>query len=398
MVVLHIAGLGPAGAIVALRAAERGWDVTAWDPRVRTEGRLPRWPATYGALMAEVPEWGQRFFSPAYVPRTVTHRERPLAYSYAMLNKDSLRREVEVSTAKIRRGTVPSATGSPHRVVIDCTGAPTDTGVFWQVAVGYVLPRHLFSDANLATFMDWQQPTPSPPSFLYIQPTDEGILCEETVLATRTSPRQLIDELTQRLEARLDAEAPEWRKVLREQLHRGEFQREVVVIPMGTRKAGASPMDACPPGQRYYFGAAAGLINPATGYSVGAALNQVDQLLDRIAEDHASQEGTHQPRKARLSRRNAHRVARRANAELARALRRIGAELISQASHTTLRDFFDAFFQLGAQRQLTYLTGHDGLAVAATMWALRGFTGFNHPFLQPIWKRPGHMIRVAAGK
>lgn len=393
MVVLHIAGLGPAGATVALRAAERGWDVTAWDPRVRTEGFLPRWPATYGALMAELPEWAQRFFSPAYVPRTVTHCERTLAYSYAMLNKDSLRREVEESTAKIRRGTVPSAIGSPDRVVIDCTGAPTDTGVFWQVAVGYVLPRSLFSDANPAIFMDWQRPTPSPPSFLYVQPTEEGILWEETVLATRVAPRQLIAELTLRLDTRLDVEAPEWRKVPREQL-----QREVVAIPMGTRKAGASPLDACPPGQRYYFGAAAGLINPATGYSVGAALNQVDQLLDRIAEDHASQEGNHQQRKARLSRRNAHRVARRANAELARALRRIGAELISQASHTTLRDFFDAFFQLSAHRQLAYLTENDGLGVAATMWALRELTGFNHPFLQPIWKRPGRMIRVAAGK
>ena len=160
MVVLHIAGLGPAGATVALRAAERGWDVTAWDPRVRTEGRLPRWPATYGALMAEVPEWAQRFFSPAYVPRTVTHRERPLSYSYGMLDKGSLRREVEASSAEIRHGTVPRSIGSLDRVVLDCTGAPTDSGVFWQVAVGYVLPRSLFSDANPATFMDWQRPTP----------------------------------------------------------------------------------------------------------------------------------------------------------------------------------------------------------------------------------------------
>ena len=393
MVVLHIAGLGPAGAIVALRAAERGWDVTAWDPRVRTDGKLPRWPATYGALMAEVPEWARRFFSSAYVPRTVTHRQRPLAYSYAMLDKDSLRREVEASSAKIRHGSVPGSIGSPDHVVIDCTGAPADSGVFWQVAVGYVLPRHLFSDANPATFMDWQRPTPSPPSFLYVQPTEEGILWEETVLATRISPRQLIDKLTLRLEARLDAEVPEWRETPREQL-----QREVVAIPMGTRKSGTSPLDACPRRQRYYFGAAAGLINPATGYSVGAALNQVDQLLDRIAEDHSSQEDKHLPRLSRLSCGNVHRMAQQANTELARALRRIGAELISQASHTTLRDFFDAFFQLSAQRQLAYLTGHNGLAVAATMWALRGFTGLKHPFLQPIWKRPGHMIRVAAGK
>lgn len=367
---LHIAGLGPAGSIVALRAAARGWDVTAYDPRVRTEGSLPRWPATYGALVPELPSWSLPYFSTPFTPRILTYSDRPLSFEYAMLYKPALRAAVESCGARIVSGHIPESVRSTA-VVIDCTGAPSGPGAFWQVAVGIVLPHSLFSDANSPIFMDWRRPRASPSSFLYIQPTDAGILWEETVLATRTDPKQLIQELTVRLESRLDQDVPGWREC-------ADLKREIVTIPMGTRKgrAGSEP---------HYFGAAGGLINPATGYSVGAAFAQVDALLDGIAE----------PR-AKASRRQ--RIAERANAELARALRRIGAELISQADHATLRDFFNAFFQLSVERQLAYLTGHDGLGVAKTMWALRTITGFNHPFLLPIWKRPGQMLRVGFGK
>ena len=43
-------------------------------------------------------------------------------------------------------------------------------------------------------------------------------------------------------------------------------------------------------------------------------------------------------------------LRKRANAELARFLRRLGAELIHRADGAALRNFFDAFFALSRER------------------------------------------------
>lgn len=362
MVVVHIAGAGPAGAIAALHARERGWTVNLHDPRVPSPGTLPPWPATYGSLVAELLGWALEFYSQPYSPRVHTHSAATLPHEYAMLNKTALRAAVERSGATITSDPLPQGV-SP---VLDCTGAPTAGRVYWQVAVGFFLP--ILPDATTdPIFMDWSTPTADPPSFLYAQPTDQGYLWEETVLATRAAPKDLLDELQARLESRLDEHMPGWREV--------EVKREVVSIPMGTRKRAFWR----PVGSTYYFGAAGGMVNPATGYSVSPAFAQVDAMLDAIAG-------------AGFSRRKA------LDAEAARFLRCVGAELISRADHATLRDFFAAFFRLDAQHQLGYLTGHSGRAVARTMWELRKQTGFAHPFLRPLWKNPRQVLLAAAGK
>ncbi|HIW96174.1 MAG TPA: hypothetical protein H9867_06805, partial [Candidatus Corynebacterium gallistercoris] len=219
-------------------------------------------------------------------------------------------------------------------------------------------------------FMDWRcslgaADDGAPPSFCYIQPLGDGRwLWEETILSTHAP-------------ADPDRHA-EFYRVLERRLHHRRNQdptaygcdqvqgSETVAIPMGTRK-GTLP---------HHFGAAGGAINPATGYSLGASLSDADMLLDELGR----------PSGVRG-------CVRRANRALAYLLRQLGGELIAQASHETCLSFFDAFFALPARHQLAYLTGHNGVAVAATMWALRKNTGFAHPFLMPLWKKP---LTVAA--
>lgn len=390
---LHVAGLGPAGAILALRARQRGWRVTAWDPRVPAPGRLPEWPATYGALVPELPGWAREFFTPAHELRVVAESRRTLPYRYTMLDKESLRAAVESCGARIRPGRAPQGAAP----LVQCTGAPAGPGTVWQVAVGLVLPSSLPDATTDPTFMNWELDTPFPPSFLYVQPVEDGMLWEETVLASKSKPDELYEELERRLRDRLGSTGE------------SAVRRELVAIPMGTRRREPSGRG------RYVFGAAAGLTNPATGYSVGASCARADALLDRIASERSWTQATELGLKnsnelpgpltsdgrsaenirgkCDNGRRSTGRVLARVNAELAWRLRALGAELICRADHATLRSFFDAFFQLDGERQLAYLTSQDGIGVARTMWALRGLTGFGHPFLRPLWREPIGVLR-----
>lgn len=383
-----IKGLGPAGALLALRARSRGWRVTASDPRVTSEGALPEWPATYGMLEPEVPAWARPFVGPSQQLRVITESERTAAYRYCMLDTQALRAAVQAAGVHITSETSVPAGAT---VIADCTGAPVDSTQFWQVAVGVVLPFSFFGDATLPSpvFMDWSASGGELPSFMYVQHVDKGVLFEETVLATRREPGAILPELERRVEAFLDAQCPGWRPAALP-------ERETVAFPMGTRKGSfltctASKIEGVLGGTgplpRIYFGAAGGMINPATGYSVGGAMLHADQCLDALEDSwmHA--------REGRLA-----SLRKRANAELARFLRRLGAELIHRADGATLRNFFDAFFALSRERQLVYLTGHDGLAVARTMWAMRARTGFTHPFLMPLWKTPRQVLRAVLKK
>ncbi|MBC2681578.1 hypothetical protein GSS87_04070 [Corynebacterium sp. 4HC-13] len=392
---LWIKGLGPAGALLAFRAAARGWRVTGCDPRVESTQRLPAWPATYGLLDSEVPVWARDFVSAPIELRTVTCSERPAPFRYCMLNKEALRTAVEAVGIRITSDLRP-----PHdaTMVADCTGAPTDSSAYWQLAVGIVLPYSFLRDATPSPiFMDWSATTGRPPSFLYVQHLERGVLFEETVLATGLSPHAVIPELERRIEARLDEHFRDWRS-------HALPDRETVVIPMGTRRArflsihdfsptptntsedkvlsGASTLP------RIYFGAAGGMINPATGYSVGGAMSQADACLDSLESAGGYLLSGTERARGRI------KLHRKANAELAFYLRRLGSELISRADGPTLSSFFDAFFTLDLARQLAYLTGHDGIGVMASMWAMRSIVGWRHPFLMPLWKTPRQVLRA----
>lgn len=392
---IHVAGLGPAGAAFALRAISRGHFVTA------TEPRWPElsWPATYGVIETEVPHWADEWFHAPHEVTVRTASTRTLPYRYRMMNKPAflhaLHRAVTSGALRVSQPAPTSSRSSaneePHDadVVIVAHGAAHTDRALWQVAVGYVfsLPAtssSLDSDAlevpdRGATgitpkprFMDWAEPDHDqafPPSFLYIQPVDEGILIEETVLATHANPAEILDELQRRLEGRLKQN--EFAEFFRASTL---LRTETVAIPMGTRaKAWYRTRGDI------HFGASGGLIHPATGYSVGASLQAVDGVLNELEGLNATKGQN------RLNPRNS---------ELAYVLRQLGAELISRADQRTLADFFECFFRLPEGAQLAYLTGHDGVEVMKTMWRLKQETGLRHPFLRPLWKTPRSVFRA----
>ncbi|KAB1503661.1 hypothetical protein F7230_00570 [Corynebacterium sp. 320] len=369
---LHILGAGPAGAFLALRAAHRGLRPHIHDPR-----GLRVWPATYGILDAQhLPSWLLPYLSAPYELRVVARETVSPDFHYRILDNaavvEAVRQVAVVHTESvdaegIRQLSSVSAASSALPVV-DCTGAPRDNAAF-QIAVGVVMDK-----AAEPTFMDWS-PSGELPSFLYVQNLPDGTLFEETLLAHRLRPsaeeyHRVVAQLREQLRDRLDAQGV----VARDAFDSAVLREEHVCIPMGTR-AQARDGSVC-------FGARAGLINPATGYSVAHSAAWADTLLDEI-----------------LGIRQSWRrwVAAQANKELAFWLRNLGAELIMRAEGDTLQDFFQHFFRLETQHQVAYLEGHNGLGVARTMWTLRKHTGIRHAFLQPLWRSPwrilGHTLR-----
>ena len=59
---LVLKGLGPAGALLAIRAAQRGFHITAYDPAFDVHSSTP-FPGTYGVFSTQIPAWADRLFS-----------------------------------------------------------------------------------------------------------------------------------------------------------------------------------------------------------------------------------------------------------------------------------------------------------------------------------------------
>lgn len=345
---LVLKGLGPAGALLAIRAAQRGFHVIAYDPAFDVHSSHP-FPGTYGVFSTQIPTWADRLFSasePLDVVAGTPLTRRTLGFSYRMLNQEAVAEALRCSSVRIKPEPLPDGMEA-----IDSTGAPRTDAALWQLAVGWFLPISDAPSGSTPTFMDWTgtvaQAGDCPPSFCYVQRTDEGWLYEETILAAHcTADAAKQEKVFEVLRARL-ADRIGDQTVVRE---------ERVAIPMGTRRRH----------KERKFGAAAGFINPATGYSLGHALEAADNFLD----------GKH------------------AGGWLAYVLRQVGGELIARADGTTLQDFFGHFFALDTGAQLAYLSGRDGLEVARTMWALRKGTGLRHEFLRPLFRSPWSVGRA----
>ncbi|WKD61230.1 Lycopene beta cyclase [Corynebacterium ciconiae DSM 44920] len=374
---LAVLGLGPAGAMVALRAAARGWKVEAYDPR-----GLRQWSATYGLIEHQLPAWLEPFLSPATSMQATDARGklRPLPFCYRMLDNAAVYHALDrlCAQAQVRISTtaITHASQCKADAVIDCRGANVRSAV-WQVAVGWVIAHP--PPENQPVFMDWRPSGPysdDPPSFLYIQRAHGAWLWEETILATadECTDAATRQRLTATLRARLST------RLCALGIDAAAADEEVVFIPMGTVGRPVPGARAC--------GAKAGQINPATGYSVGDTARGVDALLDEL-----------DPTQRRAStvqlRRAAQSGVARAQRWLAHALRNVGAQLIVSASGADLRDFFGCFFTLPAADQLAYITGENGVAVARTMWRLRGRVGLGHGFLRPLWTRPWSILPPA---
>ncbi|MEV0335382.1 lycopene cyclase family protein [Nocardia sp. NPDC050717] len=330
-----ICGLGPAGRAVAHRALAEGLAVTVIDPHPERV-----WTPTYAAWADELPGW----LDPAAVAVTVPAptawalEEHRLDRAYQILDTAALQRALSVDGARViadravevdaRRGVVTTVSGQVARGrVVDARGLGRSPRRAEQTAYGILVRRDALDSEPPTLFMDWRGDNGAepgaPPSFLYTVPRGpEFLLFEETCLAGR--PALGLDELRRRLDHRL----------------RG---RGIPVTGTEPVERVRFPVEGGRPG-RGRFGAAGGLIHPATGYSVAASLRAADTVA-------------------------AGATPWTAGARAVAGLRRAGLRaLLALPPHETAV-FFETFFGLPTPLQRAYLSGDADLT--GTLAAMR---------------------------
>lgn len=317
-----VVGGGPAGRALARACAGRGLGTTLVDPNPERS-----WRATYASWAEELPTDAPVAVSTSRA-RAVTTAEHVIERGYAVLDNERLRRlpdEVRVVAGRVVAHTGGTATLADGRVltgrVVDASG--TAGGRAAQTAVGVVVPARAatpFVGADEALIMDWRRPpaaTTADPTFLYAIPVSaDEVLLEETSLARR--PGLPLHELRLRLHARL----------ARHGIEVPRDEERVRITLDGRARDGA-------------FGAAAGWVHPATGYSVAAALRRAPVVADAIA---AGRE-----------------VTRSAAERAVRRLRLRGLEALLALPPDEVPEFFNSFFKLSDSLQRDYLGGHDDL-------------------------------------
>ncbi len=362
-----VIGDGPAGSALALACRQIGIDVLL-------VGDDAAWSATYSTWVDDVPARSaggiidvdpllSTSSDEVWAHGTRSHL---LRRTYATFDNDRLRSALRADVERRRERVTQVATapcGAPgHRVeldggdvvsarlVFDATGWPPrfagrrdrDRQPAWQTALGVVLREPPPGDLGRATFMDFravqgaggQRSTVGPSgitTFCYSLPVADGWLVEETVLAARPSvePLALLARLSSRLGRHPDA------------LLADAVRTEYVRIPLG----GALPEVSSPV---VAFGAAAGYVHAATGYSVAASIRAAPRVAAAVADALSSGSGVVDwgpvadavwPRPFRRT----------------RVLHDYGLDVLLDLDDDDVRAFFDAFFELPATDWASYL-------------------------------------------
>nr|CEL20470.1 putative lycopene cyclase [Kibdelosporangium sp. MJ126-NF4]CTQ97695.1 putative lycopene cyclase [Kibdelosporangium sp. MJ126-NF4] len=339
-----IAGAGPSGWALAAHCARLGLETTIVAPQP-----LRRWPATYGL-------WGDELAllppdvtaAEPRVVRAYTTKPHVVARHYAILDNDrlmaALSKNVTVVSGRVVTATATSLELADGRVltaktVVNAMGSRGGTAE--QTAYGVIVDEQTAAPVvapGEAIFMDWRS---DHNTFLYAMPLGGGkVLLEETALARR--PAMDFRALRQALRERLD---PYGIKIDTADVERVRF-------PIDTPRPKRGPV--------LPFGAAAGFVHPAAGYSVGEAFRLAPMIAAVIAagED---------PWPALWTRR----------ARLVHFLRHCGLEtLLSLSAAESLR-FFELFFDLPPDAQRGYLSGRDdpGATMAAMLRIFRKASG-----------------------
>lgn len=371
-----VVGAGPAGRAAAAACAEAGLPVVLVDP----DPARP-WPHTYGAWHDEIVRdlrddvLARRYDAP--VVRTGRHDPIVLPRTYALLDNEALHAALR---ERLHAAGGREIAGRARRIIADADGAVVtldhgralEIGVVidaaghrpallaagagpppaWQTAYGVV---GRFDPAPVppggACFMDWRPPgraAGAHATFSYVLDLGDGMtLVEETALAAR--PAVPLDALQGRLDARLERDGTTL-------VERVAVER--VRFPMG----GPLPRRS---DRVIGFGAAAGMVHPATGYQVAAALDRAPALAAALAAASA-QHAT--PAAAAAAGWDAVWPV----AELrARALHRFGLEVLLRFDQARMAGFFEAFFSLPPSRWSAFVSRRaSGLAVARAMAAV----------------------------
>jgi lycopene beta-cyclase len=357
---LVVAGDGPAALALASECAAAGLSVVA-------VGEGAPWTATYGTWVDEVPGYVDALGAVSLIDVAVADRRIALDRMYGVFDNALLRARFAGAPVVIGRvtgarhhawGTLVDSTAGPlrARLVVDATGAvpallSPRRGVFQvprQTAYGLVLDHRPEAVGGIGSvLMDWRQPAgvAGPPTFLYVLALAGGRwLVEETSLAQAEPVTSAV--LRERLAARLGSDLTD----LAEQV-------EHVSIPMapGIANRGQAVVG---------FGAAAGYIHPATGYSVAASL----RAAPRVADGLVAAVRFDDPRQRALTAWNAvwpgeHRRAR--------TLHDYGLGVLLRMSADELSGFFGAFFDLPTEQWSAYLrVDTSAAAVSRTMTAM----------------------------
>jgi lycopene beta-cyclase len=385
-----IVGDGPAGSALAQACVGRGIDVVLL-------GEDRSWDNTYasfvddlsGAETSELLGGGdiatELFISAGPSFEVWGHRRHVIDRPYGVIVNDALRSRLRAGVRHLTRtvvATEPPGSGArmvdvvggggvEARLVIDATGSTSGGSVAWcgggparrasperQIAFGVVLPERV-DDGDGPTFMDFRPVEGDPPSgivdrapptFCYTVPVADGWLHEETVLATRSgvSSEFLLERLARRL------------RMQPGRLCQRAVRTEHVDIALGVG----------PPSRRVEttpFGAAAGLVHPATGFSVAASIRAAPGVAAAIAsalEDAGGGFVDNEMVTAALWSRPARRT---------RFLHDYGLAAMVRMDAPQIRSFIDRFFELPNADWSAYLrVDADDSDVARTMWKLFG--------------------------
>ncbi len=356
---IGVLGSGPAALAVASACVRRGASVTLVAPEPHST-----WLPNYCLWADEVPlefqdlteqSWPQVSVATVLGSQTL---DRP----YVKLDTEGLQAHLwetpragsvrVVPRCAIRLDHQPTSTtihtddGAEHqvRVVIDASGAGTSfvrrvhsRPPAFQTAYGLLLdaPGHGFDPARmvLMDFRPASNAAEEPPSFLYVLPLSDGrLFIEETSLARR--PAMSMDVLRERLEARLKSLGLAWSKRL---------GREHCSIAMGLGLP--APAQSVVP-----FGAAAGMVHPASGYLMSHVLRKAVPVADSILNglDSAGVDAALAAGNAALWPRTHRRVWE---------IYGFGLESLVGMNASETNHFFDSFFRLSRDEWSGFLGG-----------------------------------------
>ena len=346
-----VLGLGPAGRAAASRLTAAGVDVLAVDPSPER-----RWTPTYAAWEDELPAWlpGEVVATRTAHARAWAGGEHRLERTYVVLDTPGLQRSLDLTGVEVVRGSVVDAgarrvdladgTALEADVVLDARGSRVRDDRAAQTAYGLVLPNDRAAPAGGPWFMDWRRDhgagPDAVPSFLYAVPLDAGhTLLEETCLVGR--PALGLDELRGRLERRLAARGV--RLTGDEPVERVRFSVEAEHAVRTSRRAARDRPVA--------LGARAGVMHPATGYSVAVSLRLAEDVALGVAAGHDVRD-----------------VLWPASARRVQRLREMGLTTLLRLPPDGVERFFTAFFALPPTRQRAYLS--DRTDPAGTLAAM----------------------------
>ncbi len=363
-----VLGKGPAGLAAAAALAEQGLRVGVLGPP-----GPPRWTAQYGVWADELDAAGMPQIAGTRWDTAAVGfgegRSRVLGRAYVRVDRDALARLlgercerggvrwIDGEAASAEHGAAGSSVllrgggtaegrlvvdASGHRPALLRRGDRPPRG--FQTAFGAVVPGPVPGvEPGRATLMDWDDaglPPSRVPTFLYALPLPDGsVFVEETVLVGR--PAVPFETLEARLRARLAA-------------------RGVEVPPNGERERCWIPMGGPLPSPRERvagFGAAAGMVHPATGYLLARTLADAPVLAAAVSRVLSAPGGS--PAGAA---RAAWEALWPADRRRRHAFFRFGMETLLRLDGRDTRDFFAAFFQLPDADWRGYLA--DGLATA----------------------------------